>query len=324
MLPLLWTVFMPLYGCFLWLLHQRMLSVLLMRVWFSLHLAIAVIVTHIACRIISFFAYTLNIIPASTAQALSRFCKHVVFKVYFSANVPHVHTVQMPGSLPYSVMQRGAICSCHCSLFDPFFSMSVIPYSVLWNGRTFLKSSLLNLPLFGYALRCAAYFPVYFSDENSASFSVDKDKQAAVAADVENWVKKGKSLCFYPEGMVNRTPEVLKDFRLGSFKTILAHQMPLYYCVSYGNHEVWPPSLKGLPGYPADVYVYIGKYDYNPDEEDARSLATGLREEMQKHLDDMVLKGKRLKCEPRHVARHADQGGERGRRMIVEGHAGQL
>ncbi|KAG5490327.1 hypothetical protein JKF63_00447 [Porcisia hertigi] len=273
------------------LLHRRMMPVGLMRAWFTLHLLITVIGTHVGCRVISFFAYTLHVIPAPTAQALSRLWKHVAFKVWFATNVPHLHLVQMPGSLPYSVLQQGAICSCHCSFLDSLLFLFIAPYSLLWNSRTFLKSSLRNLPLFGYALRCAGYFPVYFSDERSASFSVNKERQMMVSADVDEWVRKGKSLCFFPEGMMNRTPEVLKDFRLGSFNTILKHRMPLYYLVVHGNHEVWSPSLKGLPGFPADIYTYVGKYDYDP-EEDANSLAAGLRREMQKHMDDMLARKK--------------------------------
>jgi 1-acyl-sn-glycerol-3-phosphate acyltransferase len=277
-----------LYGATLLLLHERKLPTLLMRAWFTVHLFVAVVVVNIGCHVISFVAYTLNAIPSNEAQALSRMVKHVTFKYYFASVIPHVHLVEMPGSLPYSAMTSGAVCSCHCSFFDSLFFLSVAPLSLLWRGRTFMKSSLLNLPLFGYVLQCAGYFPVYFANENSTSFHVNKERQAAVAADVEAWLSGGNSMCFFPEGAMNRTPEVLTDFRLGSFNTIVRHKLALYYCVTYGNHEVWSPSWKGLPGYPADIYTYVGKYEYDPEKENAKSLSTGLRQEMQKHLDDML------------------------------------
>lgn len=290
------------YGAMYLLLRERKLPVLLMRVWFTAHLFLSLVIVNIGCHIISFFAYTLHFIPVGTAQAMSRMMKHVTFKYFFASVIPHIHRVEMPGSMPFTAMKSGAVCACHCSFFDSLFFMFIVPLSFLWRGRTFLKSSLLNLPIFGYVLRCTGYFPVYFANESSASFHVNKEKQAAVGADVEDWLSKGNNMCFFPEGVMNRNPEVLTDFRLGSFNNILKHKMPLYYFVFYGDHEVWSPSWKGLPGFPADLYIYVGKYEYDAEKEDAKSLSTGLRMEMQRRLDDMLAMRKERDYKPWYVA----------------------
>ncbi|KPI86772.1 hypothetical protein ABL78_4141 [Leptomonas seymouri] len=296
-----------LYGAMYLLLCERKLPTLVMRIWFTTHLFLSIIIVNIGCHIISFFAYTIHAIPIDTAQALSRVMKQATFKYFFAPVTPHVRLVEMPGSLPCSVLKSGAICACHCSFLDSLVFAFITPFLFLWRGRTFMKSSLLSLPIFGYVLRCNGYFPVYFADENSPSFSLNKEKQAAVATDVDAWLSKGNNLCFFPEGAMNRSPEVLADFRLGSFNTILKYRLPLYYIVFYGNHEVWSPSWKGLPGFPADIYIYVGKFEYDVEKEDARSLATGLRTEMQKHLDNMLAMRNECHYKPWYVAPKKEQ-----------------
>ncbi|KPA80630.1 putative mitochondrial acyltransferase [Leptomonas pyrrhocoris] len=291
-----------LYGAMYLLLRERKLPTVVMRVWFTVHLFVSLIVVNVGCHVFSFLTSPLHVMPIGTAQALSRSLKHVVFKYFFAPAIPHVHRVEMPGSLPFSVLKSGAVCACHCSFFDPLLFLFTAPLSFLWRGATFFKSSLLNLPLFGYVLKCTGYFPVYFANENSPSFHVNKEKQAAVVADVEAWLGKGNNMCFFPEGVMNRDPAVLTDFRLGSFNMILAHKTPLYYFVFYGDHEVWSPSWKGLPGFPADIYTYVGKYEYDPAKEDAHSLSVGLRAEMQSRLDDMLAKRKEREYKPWYVA----------------------
>lgn len=301
------AVIAALYGAAYWLIRERKAPVLAMRVWFTLHLAISLLLLNAGCRIISLFTYTLHFIPVRTAQAMSRVLKQIVFKYGFAPTIPHVRTVMMPGSLPFSTLNSGAVCACHCSFYDSLLFLMIAPLHFLWRGSTFLKSSLLNLPLFGYVLQCTGYFPVYFANENSPSFHVNKEKQAAVAADVETWLSKGNYMCFFPEGVMNRNPETLTDFRLGSFNNIIKHKMPLHYFVYYGDHEVWSPSWKGLPGFPADIYIYVGRYEYDPAKVDAMSLSTGLREEMQRHLDDMLARRKEVGYEPWYVAPKKEQ-----------------
>ncbi|CAC9510094.1 Acyltransferase [Leishmania donovani] len=283
-----WIIFAALYGGFLCLLRERKVPLIVMRAWYTFHLVLCVIISWL-CGVALSLLKKVHLLDTETSQSLTRCVCATTFGYWLRFNSPHIRVEHLPGSLSFSsITEQHNMCLCHSSFFDTILFLWYVPYRYIYKVKTFFKASLRKLPLFGTVIVMCGHFPVYFSSTDADSFSVHKDKQAAVAADVENWVKKGKSLCFYPEGMVNRTPEVLKDFRLGSFKTILAHQMPLYYCVSYGNHEVWPPSLKGLPGYPADVYVYIGKYQYPADKVDALELATGLREEMQKHMDEML------------------------------------
>ncbi|CBZ23800.1 conserved hypothetical protein [Leishmania mexicana MHOM/GT/2001/U1103] len=283
-----WFIFAALYGGFLYLLRERKVPLIVMRVWYTLHLVLCVIVSWL-CGVVLSLLTKVHLLDTATSQSLVRCVCVTTFGCWLRFNSLHICVEYLPGSLSFSsITEQHNMCLCHSSFFDTIHFLWCVPHRYIYKVKTFSKASLRKLPLFGTVIAMCGHFPVYFSSPEADSFSVYKDKQAAVAVNVEDFLSKGGSLSFFPEGMLNRTPEVLKDFRLGSFKTILAHKIPLYYCVTYGNHEVWPPSLKTLPGFPADVYTYVGKYDYNPDEENAHSLSTGLREEMQKHLDKMV------------------------------------
>ncbi|KAG5473880.1 hypothetical protein LSCM1_04515 [Leishmania martiniquensis] len=283
-----WAIFAALYGSFLHLLRARRIPLLAMRVWYTSHMVLCVIISWFSCVILIWLKRA-HLLDAATSQSLARCVCATTFGYWLRFNSPHIRVEYLPGSISFSsITEQHDLCVCHTSFFDTMLYLWYVPYRYIYKAKTFAKASLRRMPLFGTVMVACGHFLVHFSSEDVNTFSVNKDKQAAVAVEVEEFLSKGGSLSFFPEGVMNRTPEVLRDFRLGSFKTILQHKLALYYCVTYGNHEVWSPFLKGLPGYPADVYVYMGKYEYDPDKLDALALARGLREEMQKRINEML------------------------------------
>lgn len=280
-----WILFGAAYAGWLYLLRERRLPVIVMRAWFTLVLATAVVLTHVACRIIRLFSSKMSL---SRSECLCRVAKAAIFKAVFSMNIQHIRHVMMPGSLSMQDSGRASMCMNHVSFFDSLWFLCVVPLRYIANAKTFIKSDLQNLPLFGYALKSAGYFPVYFVSAEASTFTVNKEKQAAVAANVTAFVESGGALDLFPEGAMNRTPETLKDFRLGTFNTILKYRLPLFYIVSYGNHEVWNTSLKGIPGFPADLYIDYQRFEYDAEKMDAPQLATALHAAMQKSLDNIL------------------------------------
>lgn len=287
------------YGC-----RKRALPVTVMRAWFTFHLALSVLVSAVLCGVVFTLAYKkLGLISKSKAENLSRALTAFAFGYVFPLSCQHVQVKQLEGSLPWSsITEQHDFCLCHTSFFDTVVYLWLVPYRYIYSAKTFVKASLRKLPVFGSVVVACGQFPVYFVSEESSSFSVNKDKQAQVAAEVEEFLKVGGSLSFFPEGALNRSPEVLTDFRLGSFHQILAHKLPVYYCISFGNHEVWNADLKGMPGYPADIYFYIGKCEYDASTTDAKQLATQVRETMQKKIDEVLEIRKRTGYQPWYVA----------------------
>ncbi|CCW67297.1 unnamed protein product [Phytomonas sp. Hart1] len=288
-----------LYSIFIQLLYHRKLPVWVMRLWFSINVVLQVIISCVVCQIITFLSKILNLYSLRNLHRLSIRACSIIFKYVLPFQFSHIHIEYMSGSLRWSdIKNQHCMCITHASFFDVILFLFLAPTNYITNARTFNKASLWKLPLFGYVIKACGHFPVYFTEENSSSFKVDKEKQVEVAARVEEFLNEDGSLAFFPEGALNRTPEVLKELRLGSFNTIIAHKLPIYYIITYGNHEVWPPDLKGAPGYPADIYVYLGKFEYDADAVDARFLSTALRDDMQKHLDDMIALRKKRNYEP--------------------------
>lgn len=285
-----WIIFAGIYAGFVYLCRQRSLPIAVMRAWFTFHMALSVLCSAFLCGIVYTLAYKkLGLVSRSTAENLSRAVTAFSFAYLFRFSCQHVQVKMIEGSIPWSsITEQHDFCLCHTSFFDTLAYLWVVPYRYIYGAKTFIKSSLRKLPVFGSVVVACGHFPVYFVSEEASSFSVNKDKQAEVATQVDKYLDMGGSLSFFPEGALNRSPEVLKDFRLGSFYPIVARKLPVYYCISFGCHEVWGPDLKGMPGFPADIYFFIGKHEYDADKVDAKQLATDVRVTMQKKIDEVL------------------------------------
>lgn len=287
------------YLGFLYLLRQRKVPVLVMRVWFTWLLLVSIIASFIAARVIRFLSDTCGLFTNDAAEAYTRVAKALAFRCILWPNVQHVHHRFVEGSLGIDAMNGAASVMNHTSFFDPLSFLCGAPLRYAYESKTFLKSSLRNIPLFGYVLRSAGHFPVYFADENSASFATNREKQAKVSEEAERFLSQpNRFIAFFPEGVLNRSMETLKEFRLGSFNTILKHRMPITYLVVIGHSELWHADLKGLPGFPVDIDVYVGRFAYDAETADAKSLADGLRAEMQDRLTKMLAEREKTGYKP--------------------------
>src|SRR5437870_3404128 len=79
--------------------------------------------------------------------------------------------------------------------------------------------------------RLGGHFTVYFKSEAKAGdFSVDKDAQEKVTQAIDEHVKEGGGLSFFPEGQINRIDsKVLQPFRRGAFESFAKkHAMRMY------------------------------------------------------------------------------------------------
>ncbi|RNF03886.1 acyltransferase [Trypanosoma rangeli] len=284
-------LFLALFAIFMWLLYTRRCPVIVARVWFSLCLTLLVVMNFVLCVSLR-VAASKKIIKTRSSEKLSCiFTGLLLGKVLWWLS-PHIRVRFLEGSLDWRAIEcRGAVGAGHTSFFDTLLFLWLCPLGFLANCKAFAKKALWKLPLMGEIIRACGHFPVYFNSQDASSFSVDKEKQALIMEKVEEFMDGGGVICFFPEGVLNSTPSTLKDFRIGTFNMLIKHHMPIHYMVYSGSHEVWNPVMKGLPGFPADVHFFIGKYEYAKDASGAE-VAKGLREVMQKHLDRMLAKRK--------------------------------
>merc|ERR1711862_647398 len=79
---------------------------------------------------------------------------------------------------------------------------------------------------------------------------VDKEKMDLVEQTVDQHLRDGGWLCFFPEGQMNKEPDTIMPFRFGGLKKALAFDARIASMVTYGNTRCWPRKSKvgGFPG----------------------------------------------------------------------------
>lgn len=267
----------------------RVLPDPILRGIFAVHVAGGMAVSDIAVRtakVLRFF----GIVPKRVFPGLCAVIMTVCVKWSKFAS-PHITTRVMQGSLPsFAHMQTpNAVLVNHASFMDTILFLWMVNATYMYRMKTFYKAQLNKMPLLGYVVQSAEMLPVYFVSDEGSEFRVEKDKQAAVLERTERHLGGGGSVCFFPEGAINRVDlRQLQSFRLGSFKMILEHKLNVYYMLTIGTDRVWRVK-ESLGGHAADVYVYYGKIDidYSDVTLDAQTLANYCREQMQVRLDLM-------------------------------------
>ncbi|KAG8341055.1 putative acyltransferase [Trypanosoma vivax] len=269
------------------LLRLRWCPTIVMRIWFSMCILLVIVPAYIVCGAVN-AAAKMNWMSKRRSESISCVVSYLLLGKVLLTLSPHIRVKVMKQSLGIKDFQDGGVmCACHTSFFDTLLFLSLASLQYMHRAKALAKSALWKVPLLGTVVEACGHLPVYFTSPDVDSFGVDKEKQAVISVITDEFLTSQGNLCIFPEGVMNRTPEVLRDFRFGTFNLILRHGARVYYMAHCGCDRVWPPSLKGLPGFPADIYVYFGSYEYAKDTT-AKELAAGLRQVMQKHLDNMI------------------------------------
>jgi len=137
----------------------------------------------------------------------------------------------------------------HTSFMDVLLFTTLTRASVMWKCRTYMDNALFNTPILSSICHGCGHFPVYCKSTEEGKFTVDKEKNVEVDKLVDAHLSTG-SLCFYPEGQVNKDPDNIMIFRFGGMKKALDFDARLVMFVATGNPNVWPKKAKigGIPG----------------------------------------------------------------------------
>lgn len=103
--------------------------------------------------------------------------------------------------------------------------------------RWLAKASLFKLPCIGQAMSWAGYVPVHRGDRNSHT--------AAMRA-ASQWLQRGVSMFFFPEGTRTATGEI-GPFKMGAFKLAAAEKVEILPLVIKGARDLLPKGSM-LPG----------------------------------------------------------------------------
>lgn len=190
---------------------------------------------------------------------------------------------------------RSAMALNHVSFLDAFLFVGSAPLAYIYNCRTMMKDSLRKIPIFGGVFDRVGHFPVYFKSDEDGNFSLDKERQAPVMERVNKHLEENGRIALFPEGAVNKKPkEGLQMFRLGSFNIVLEKKLPLFYMCMVGNYDTWPHNA-AVGGAPADIEVFINKFEIDYAKDDAKSVAERLQKVMQADIDRLEAKRKAAK-----------------------------
>jgi len=128
----------------------------------------------------------------------------------------------------------------HRSYLDALVVGSSIPNHIKYLG----KAEVLKWPLLGFILK-HYHIPVQRDDAGSRNLSL---------AQMDELVKSGVSLCIFPEGTCNTTPNLLKKFHEGAFKIAIPNQIPIVPITVIGTGELMPRN--GLLLKPGKIIIY--------------------------------------------------------------------
>jgi len=134
----------------------------------------------------------------------------------------------------------GVIITNHCSNADGFLLRSTF---FCWASgcKMLYKSSLNNIPFFGWAFLLTEDLPVEFNSSKADDFSVRKGSGEKVLSQaLEHLTQRQLPLAVFAEGA--RSPDgQLKAFRNGFFKLSVEHNLNVHPIALVGSREAWKP-----------------------------------------------------------------------------------
>jgi 1-acyl-sn-glycerol-3-phosphate acyltransferase len=124
------------------------------------------------------------------------------------------------------------ICSNHESIID-ILALFQLPGNFKWIS----KDSNFKIPVMGWWMRFAGYIPLVRGNRESAAECM---RRAA------EWLKKGVSVVFFPEGTRSRDGEV-QPFKRGAFKLAIETGVPVLPVTLVGTRDLIPKGGWKLP-----------------------------------------------------------------------------
>ncbi|XQJ24478.1 acyltransferase-like protein, copy 1 [Leishmania guyanensis] len=284
----LWTAFAIWYV----LLARRFVPVKLMRVWFLLVNLFTILPVSAVTKVIAQLG-RLGV-PTHHVQRLCIIPLVLAFRTVSWLN-PQIrmrlrfHCDEKCRQLSWRdiPLHNCAYVGNHTSFWDVYAFIVLTPLRHILNTRTLMKSSLRKIPIFGGIFDRVGHFPVYFKSDSACSFEVDKERQAQVQQAIDAHLRLGGSLAVFPEGAINKHPQVLLTFRYGTFATIIKHRMEVYYMVHVGGEKTWPWWTM-LGGMPADLHIRVGHFLIDYDRDSSKDVAWRMQQHMQRVYNEVL------------------------------------
>ncbi|MBU3760147.1 MAG: 1-acyl-sn-glycerol-3-phosphate acyltransferase [Candidatus Omnitrophica bacterium] len=156
----------------------------------------------------------------------------------------------------------------HQSLLDILVVLSGLPV----HFKFMAKKELFGIPVMGWHMALAGYIPINRGNKDSAREAV---------ASARNWVSRGVSVLFFPEG--TRSPDgEIKAFKGGAFRVAVQEKTPILPCIIEGTGDALPKHSWIIRKKSA-FRLYIGKPISVPEGEES-AVSDALRESVHQEM----------------------------------------
>jgi len=231
----------------------------LAQAWFGICLVLNLMWTWVVCHLIYILPFSKHQKEALSVQTISlAFYLTILFSPQIQ--IKYKDDIPLDWKPVVEARKKGPVIIMinHQSFFDSLLYVAMSPGVTLGRCRTFMKSTLLDIPLFGAISRMCGHFPVYFASDETGKFGVDKEKMKPVMARMNEHMDNKGIISMFPEGQMNKAPGQLQSFRRGSFAVALERKCTLFQFVMHGAEISWPRTAT-IGGAPSTVTISLSK-----------------------------------------------------------------
>jgi 1-acyl-sn-glycerol-3-phosphate acyltransferase len=184
---------------------------------------------------------------------------HDAFNVWMDIFMPLIFCrVKRTGLANFAPGESYIVIANHTSLMDIPVSKPGIPVP----NKTLGKISFAKAPIFGYIYKLGSIL----IDRNNAR------SRAESFVHMKQSLKKGISICLYPEGTRNKSDEVLLPFHVGAFKLSIDTNTPIMPAIILGTKNILPPDGLAFWAWPHKVEFTFLEAIYPKDFSDVEAL----------------------------------------------------
>lgn len=159
----------------------------------------------------------------------------------------------------------------HQSMFDIFLMLGFLGHEFRW----MMKKELANIPVVGFACKCAGFICINRTSKRSIAESMNK---------ADNILKEQKSLAMFAEGTRTRDGKV-GAFKRGAFKLAEEFGLPIVPISLNGCYEVMPKGRYIARFYPMRLVVHEPIMPYAEDANDTQRILHETRQAILSGLD---------------------------------------
>lgn len=225
--------------------------------------------------------------------------------------------IEDPDDCAYGMGKTGRPSIClanHTSFMDTIVVLAALPLRQSVKVKMMVAEYVFSLPVIGNICRCMGHLPVIFKAKGQASeqtvadennMSIDTEAMAIEQKKMDEYVAKGGSCNWFPEGRMNNGDcSKVGTFRAGGMALPVKQDVEVWCIALCGPAACWPRKAP-MGGFPGRLGVHIFRFcesshdylakqaDLPQDDDRAKCihLANATQKAVQEKIDKMIESG---------------------------------